>query len=139
MQKPSVEKQLEKLMKLFERQNERIDRISKILDKIQRAEQPIPIRAKTEQLAEQSEQMLDGKNLSRITGRHRELLALLINQGYHTYFDIAKKMNISQSRARAYVAELKNNFGVPLRQIRDPEGYKIGIDIRFVEQILSLK
>jgi len=62
---------------------------------------------------------------------------MLINSGSHTYEQIAKKLNISQSRARAYIAELKNEFNVPLRQIRDPEGYKVGIDVRFVEQILS--
>jgi len=98
------------------------------------------LRAKTEQLGERSElseRPLRVGSLNRIRGRHREILAMLINSGSHTYEQIAKKLNISQSRARAYIAELKNEFNVPLRQIRDPEGYKVGIDVRFVEQILS--
>jgi len=138
-QKNSVEKKLEKMMVLFERQNRRIDGISKILEKIAETEQLLTNRAKIEQSAEQTEQMLGTQNLNRITGRHREVLALLMNQGFHTYEQMAKKLSISQSRARAYIAELKNNFNVPLRQVRDPEGYKIGIDVRFVEQILALK
>jgi len=99
-------------------------------------------RAKTEQfgeLGELGEQPLRAGSLNRIRGRHREILAMLINSGFHTYQQIAKKLNISQSRARAYIAELKNKYNVPLRQIRDPEGYKVGIDVRFVENILSSK
>lgn len=138
-QKNSVEKKLEKMMVLFERQNRRIDGISKILEKIAETEQLLTSRAKIEQSAEQTEQMLGTQNLNRITGRHREVLALLMNQGFHTYEQMAKKLGISQSRARAYIAELKNDFGVPLRQVRDPEGYKIGIDVGFVERILALK
>ena len=138
-QKNSVEKKLEKMMVLFERQNRRIDGISKILEKMVETEQLIGKRAKTEQFTEQTEQLLGTQNLNRITGRHREVLALLMNQGFHTYEQMAKKLSISQSRARAYIAELKNNFNVPLRQVRDPEGYKIGIDVGFVEQILALK
>jgi len=134
-----MEKKMEKMLVLFERQNRRIDDISKILEKMIKAEQLLANRAKTEQPIEQTEQMLGTQGISRITGRHREILALLMNQGFHTYDQLAKKLSISQSRARAYIAELKNNFGVPLRQVRDPEGYKIGIDVRFVEQILALK
>lgn len=109
-------------------------------------EQLHTIRAKTEQFGELSElgeqtlrQPLGQRGLSSIRGRHREILAMLINNGFHTYEQIAKRLNISQSRARAYIAELKNDFGVPLTQVRDPEGYKVGIDVRFVEQILSSK
>ncbi len=100
------------------------------------------LRARTEQfgeLNELSEQPLRVGNLNRIRGRHREILAMLINNGFHTYQQIASKLNISQSRARAYIAELKNKYNVPLRQVRDPEGYKVGIDVRFVEQILASK
>jgi len=108
-------------------------------------EQLRALRAKTEQFSERSgqtepsERSLRVGSLNRIRGRHREILAMLINSGFHTYQQIAKKLNISQSRARAYIAELKNEHNVPLRQIRDPEGYKVGIDVRFVEQILSSK
>ena len=91
------------------------------------------------ELCELSEQPLRASGLNRIRGRHREILAMLINNGFHTYKQIATKLNISQSRARAYIAELKNKYNVPLRQVRDPEGYKVGIDVRFVEQILASK
>ena len=127
------------MMALFEKQNKRIDNISKILEKMVKTEHLYGNRAKTEQFTEQNEQMLATKNLGRISGRHREVLSLLMNEGFHTYDQLAKKLNISQSRARAYIAELKNDFNVPLRQVRDAEGYKIGIDVRFVEQILALK
>jgi DNA-binding CsgD family transcriptional regulator len=97
-------------------------------------------RAETERFGEQGEHLertLNLSALSNIRGRHREILALLINSGFHTYKQIAKKLNISQSRARAYIAELKNQYNLPLTQIRDAEGYKVGIEVRFVEQILS--
>lgn len=97
------------------------------------------LRARTEQFGELSERPLRAGSLNRIRGRHREILAMLINNGFHTYQQIASKLNISQSRARAYIAELKNKYNVPLRQVRDPEGYKVGIDVRFVEQILASK
>lgn len=107
------------------------------------------LRAKTEHLAErtervaelyeQTERPLTRDRLNRIRGRHREILAMLINNGFHTYDQIARKLSISNSRARAYVAELKNQYGLPIRQVRDGEGYKVGIETRFVEQILSLK
>jgi len=99
-------------------------------------------RAQTEhypELNEQTEQTLRISRLSDVRGRHREILAMLINNGFHTYKQIAQKLNISESRARAYIADLRNKYNVPLRQIRDPEGYKIGIDVRFVEQILASK
>lgn len=111
-------------------------------------EQPIEterlhmLRARTEQfgeLNELSERPLRTGSLNRIRGRHREILVMLINNGFHTYQQIADKLNISQSRARAYIAELKNKYNVPLRQVRDPEGYKVGIDVRFVEHILASK
>ena len=64
---------------------------------------------------------------------------MLINDGFHTYKKIADRLGISESRARAYVASLKNDFGIPLKRIRDPEGYKVGIDVRFVERILAFR
>ena len=104
------------------------------------AEQLTTFRAKTEQFGERTEHFerpLKPANLSSIRGRHREIIAMLINNGFHTYKQIAKNLNISQSRARAYIAELRNEYHVPLKQIRDPEGYKVGIDVRFVEQLLA--
>ena len=107
------------------------------------------LRAKTEHLAERTERMselfeqterpLTSEGLGKVRGRHREILAMLINSGFHTYDQIAKRLSISNSRARAYVSELKNDYGMPIRQVRDAEGYKVGIETRFVEQILALK
>lgn len=112
----------------------------------QLSEQVRVLRANVEQSGEQTEQVLSAQwrpskssELNRIRGRHREILAMLINNGYHTYQQISDKLNISQSRARAYIAELRNRYNVPLHQIRDPEGYKVGIDVRFVERILSVR
>jgi biotin operon repressor len=119
--------------------NERIDALSDILTGSGMAERSHSFRAKTERLHEHTEQPLTDENLNRIRGRHRELLALLINNGFHTYDQIAQKLDISRSRARAYVAELKNSYGLPLRQVRDAEGYKIGIDMRFVERVLAFR
>lgn len=119
--------------------NRRMDNFSKVFKSFRKTEQLSLRRAKTEQLAEQNDQTLTRGNLIKIRGKHRELLALLMNEGYHTYEQIADKMDISQSRARAYVADLKNSFNVPLTQFRDPEGYKIGIDVAFVEGIIGLK
>ena len=143
------EKNLGRLLQLFELQNKKMDKLINILTAAQ-TEQSHAKRAKTEQLAEQAEQLLSAASavgrdgfgvgkMGNIRGKHRELLALFINQGFHTYEQIASKLQISQSRARAYVAELKNDFHVPLRQVRDPEGYKIGMDVGFVEQILASK
>ena len=132
----------------------KIAKLINVLEKIDRAsafEQSIRNRAKNEQelgLTEQrSEQSLssyrksskgfNGTTMQKVMGRNRELLTLLINEGFHTYAEISKKMDISESRARAYVTELKKNFNIPIKQIRDSEGYKIGIDISFVDRILS--
>ncbi len=142
--------------KSLELTNKRVDKLSKtmesqinIISEQQSKQQPI-FRAKTEQFPELSERSLSrtmrseqlstkGGELGHIRGRHREILAMLINNGFHTYDQIAQKLGISQSRARAYIADLRNTYGVPLKQVRDPEGYKIGVDTRFVEQILTSK
>jgi len=128
-----VQKEIKRLSKLIEQQNEKIEAVTKTL-----GEMVGYGRAKTEQFAEQNEQLLASKNLELIKGRHREIVAVLMNDGFHTYEQLAKKMNISQSRARAYVTELKSS-GIPLKQMRDAEGYKIGIDANFVEKILVSK
>jgi len=149
---------LSKSIDSFEEKIEQIDsRINKLLDSLEAnsvaklttgSGVTIPTsrfslrRAKTEQSTEQTEQFersLKRESLGRVTGRHREILAMLINDGFHTYKQIADKLNISQSRARAYIAELKNDYRVPLRHVRDPEGYKVGIDVRFVEEVLLSK
>ena len=143
---------LDKTISSFEQKIGHLDeRIDKLMDAIDvngspKAEQLRQLRAKTEQFSERNERFertlrsgIGPENLNRITGRHREILAMLINNGFHTYKQIAQKLNISQSRARAYIAELKNKHNVPLRHVRDPEGYKVGIDVRFVEEILVSK
>ena len=139
MSDSSLDKKIEKLLVLIDNQNKKIDRISKILSRSIDTEQMSAKRAKFEQFDEQDEHMLTTDNLNRIRGKHRELLALLINNGFHTYKQIAEKMSISPSRARAYVAELKRDFKVPLRQVKDPEGLKVGIDVHFVEKILAFR
>jgi len=128
-----VQKEIKRLSKLIEQQNEKIEAVTKTL-----GEMVSYGRAKTEQFTEQNEQLLASKNLELIKGRHREIVAVLMNDGFHTYEQLAKKLSISQSRARAYVTELKSS-GIPLKQIRDAEGYKIGIDADFVEKILVSK
>jgi len=133
MSSSSVQKEIKRLSNLIKKQNEKIDDLTEALAKIGRRG-----RAKTEQFAEQTEQLLAPKSLERIKGRHREIVGLLMNEGFHTYEQLANKLNISQSRARAYITELKN-FGIPLRQIKDPEGYKVGIDVAFVEKVLAFK
>lgn len=129
----SVDKEIKRLSDLIKRQNKKIDDLTKALVEMQSYS-----RAKTEQFAEHNEQLLASKSLEAIKGRHREIVAVLMNEGFHTYEQLAKKMNISQSRARAYVTELKS-YGIPLKQMRDAEGYKIGIDAGFVEKILVSK
>lgn len=132
------ERKIEKLIKVFEQHNKKIDKLINLLVSTQ-TEQLKLNRAKIEQPGERTEQLLASNGMHQVRGRHREILALLINEGFHTYRQIAEKLNISQSRARAYITDLKNSYNVPLRQVRDPEGYKIGIDVRFVEQILASK
>ncbi len=144
-----LSKTLASFEKKLEKTNRELENLTTAISKgivVQKmGEQPIEterlhmLRARTEQFGELNERSLRTGGLNRIRGRHREILAMLINNGFHTYQQIASKLNISQSRARAYIAELKNKYNVPLRQVRDPEGYKVGIDVRFVEQILASK
>jgi biotin operon repressor len=128
-----IQKEIKKLSDLIKKQNEKIEILTRTLTKIESYG-----RAKTEQFSEQTEQLLAPKSLEMIKGRHREILALLMNEGFHTYEQLADKLDISQSRARAYITELKS-FGVPLRQVKDPEGYKVGIETSFVEKVLAFK
>lgn len=133
MPSKSVQREIKKLSEIIKKQNEKIENLTKTLMKIEKYG-----RAKTEQFSEQNEQLLASKSLETIKGRNREVLSLLMNEGFHTYEQLAEKLNISQSRARAYITELKS-FGVPLKQIKDAEGYKIGIETNFVEKVLALK
>lgn len=141
----NLTKAISVLEKNLELTNKKLDKFTKILVKRrvwQETGQPVSNRAKTEQPSEQTElneQTLGANKLNRIRGRHREILAMLINDGFHTYKKIAERLGISESRARAYVAALKNNYGIPLKRVRDPEGYKVGIDVRFVERILAFR
>lgn len=121
------------LEKKLEKTNDRIDRLMGILTKNQKPEQLDHFRAKGEEV----DNPFDSRQLERIKGRHRQILSLLINDGLHTYFQIAKKLNISQSRARAYVTELKNTYKVPIRRVREPEGFKIGVDMKVIGRIIA--
>lgn len=130
--------------KKLEKTNERVDRLSSSIESHTRAtafmKAPSEFRAITERFAERDERAEQGiktSALANVHGRHREIVAMLINNGFQTYKDIAKKLGISESRARAYIAELKNEHKLPLTQIRDAEGYKVGIEMRFIEEILS--
>ena len=133
-----MDNKIEHLIDVFEMQNKRIDKISDILERMV-SDQFIAKRAKIEQSPEQIEQVLASSGMNRIRGRPREVLALFINQGFHSYHEIAEKLSISQSRARAYITELKYRYNIPLKQVKDPEGLKIGLDATFIEQILAFR
>lgn len=141
----NLTKAISVLEKNLEQTNKKLDKFTEKLIESgawQETEQFANNRAKTERYIERSElneQTLGANKLNRIRGRHREILAMLINDGFHTYRRIAERLGISESRARAYVAALKNDFGIPLKRVRDPEGYKVGIDVRFVERILAFR
>ncbi len=132
-------KKLTSLERKMGKMNSRIDRIYEVLSANSTRKNHPNLRANTEQLTEHTEQVLTQPSMNRVRGKHRELLALFVNNGFHNYEQIAKKLNISQSRARAYVSELKKDYGIPLRQVKDAEGLKIGVDIAFIDQILAFK
>jgi biotin operon repressor len=146
----SLEKKIEILNKTLISFEKKLENTNEKINEIVEITSANALRAKTERYAEQIEHterserlrampnMRNAGTLKKIRGRHREILVMLINNGFHTYKDIAKKLNISQSRVRAYISELKKS-GIPLKQIRDPEGYKVGVDLRFVEEILASK
>ncbi len=77
--------------------------------------------------------------LSSATGRYREILSLLINEGFFTYPKLAGRLNISQSRVRAYIADLKRHYSIPISSVRDTEGVKVGISPEFVDHILGVR
>lgn len=146
----SLERKMEVLGKMLasfesklEKTNEKIDSLSSRMESQARAAGFMSLsglRAQTERFSERDERTEQGikpSALASVHGRHREIVAMLINSGFQTYKGIAKKLNISESRARAYIAELKNDHNLPLTQIRDAEGYKVGIEMRFIEEILS--
>lgn len=123
------------LEKKMEKTNDRIDRLTRILTKNQKTEQLGHFRA----MAEEVEQPFNIRQVEKIKGRHRQILSLLINDGLHSYFQMARKLNISESRARAYVTELKSKYKVPIRRVREPEGFKIGIDMKVIGHIIAQK
>ncbi len=125
-----LENKLDKVIKLVESSNKKLLIPSDIRK----------YRARTERSTEhneRNERSLNIEDIANIRGRHREIMAMLINDGFQTYKQISNKLNISQSRARAYIAELRNKYDVPIKSVRDPEGYKVGIEVRFVEQLLT--
>jgi len=77
--------------------------------------------------------------IASATGRYREVLSILINEGFFTYARLAARLNISQSRVRAYIADLKKYYSIPISSIRDTEGVKVGISQEYVDQILGVR
>ena len=131
----SLDDKLEKILKILKSHDERLVQMSQLLESY--TSTSIPERAKSEHLVEQRYQPLTPAQLiNRVNGRTRDILVLLINQGFHKYSEISSKLNITESRARAYISDLKNHFGIPVVQLRDAEGYKIGIDAMFIEQLM---
>lgn len=134
-----LERRLENILHKIENQNTKIEKIFTILNNLQRdngkVDKPIGYKS-TSRLREQTEQTEQlVTKYKQMRERHRELLFVLIENGFLSYREIARKLNISKSRARAYVSDLKNNYSVPLKMIRDAEGFKVGIDIRTFAKI----
>jgi len=120
--------------RIFGRAEHKGEQTERFSERIEQAEQLISSMSAQDL---ESSSIRSRINIGSIHGRHREILAMLINGGFHTYKEMADKLSVSQSRVRAYIAELRNKYNIPLRQVRDAEGYKIGVEMRFVEEILS--
>ena len=144
-----IEKQLNYLSHQMLEQNNKLDSVAQyVTEQIEVFSEQIKdkneiISTKTEQpSAEQAQKQQSEKKpvlLSNATGRYREILSLLINEGFFTYSKLADRLNISQSRVRAYIADLKRYYAVPITSVKDTEGVKVGISPEFVDQILGVR
>lgn len=143
-----IEKQLDYLAKQVLEQNNRIDSVAQYMTEQmeifseQIGDKTGIIQPKTEQPSVDQAPKQNEKTpvlLSNATGRYREILSLLINEGFFTYSKLADRLSISQSRVRAYIADLKRYYSVPITSIRDNEGVKVGISPEFVNQILGVR
>lgn len=143
-----IEKQLDYLAQQTLEQNNKFDSIAQyVTEQIETFSEQIKDNSevnpvKTEQLSAEQPQKQNEKTpvlLSNATGRYREILSLLINEGFFTYPKLADRLNISQSRVRAYIADLKRYYSVPITSVKDTEGVKVGISPEFVNQILGVR
>ncbi len=145
-----IEKQLNYLAQQMLEQNNKVDSVAQyVTEQIESFSEQIKDKneinpIKTEQPgAEQAQQKPQNEKtpvlLSNATGRSREILSLLINEGFFTYSKLADRLNISQSRVRAYIADLKRYYSVPITSVKDNEGVKVGISPEFVDRILGVR
>ncbi len=145
-----IEKQLNCLAQQMLEQSNKADAVAQyVTEQIESFSEQIKDRnetnpIKTEQSSvEQTQQKQTNEKtpvlLSNATGRYREILSLLINEGFFTYSKLADRLNISQSRVRAYIADLKRYYSVPITSLRDTEGVKVGISPEFVDRILGVR
>lgn len=143
-----IEKQLNYMAQQMLEQNNKIDLIAQYTtEQIEAFSEQIKTKSeinpvKTEQPSGEQPQKQSEKTpvlLSNATGRYREILSLLINEGFFTYSKLADRLNISQSRVRAYIADLKRYYSVPITSVKDTEGVKVGISPEFVNQILGVR
>lgn len=140
-----IEKRLDHISRQMLEQNGKLDSIAQyVTEQIeifseQTTDKNAMIQVKTEQPSIVQADERNGKPilLSNATGRYREIISLLINEGFFTYSKLAGRLNISQSRVRAYIADLKKYYSVPIASIKDGEGVKVGISPEFVNQILG--
>ncbi len=138
-----LEKEVNVISQQLLEQNNKIDSIAQYMtEQIEVVSEQTDV--KNEPLNEQpsAEQPQNEKKtiqLTNATGRYREILSLLINEGFFTYTKLAERMGISQSRARAYIADLKKYYSIPITSVKDAEGVKVGISPEFVDQILGVR
>ncbi len=126
----SLEKKIESLNKTIESLEKKIEEMNKRMSDVSKND----MRISDSRGLTVNRHVSYSDSIERIKGKHREILVMLINEGFHTYGEIASKLDISQSRVRAYISDLKNKYHIPLSRIRDAEGYKVGVDMRFVER-----
>ncbi|MBI4167327.1 MAG: HTH domain-containing protein [Candidatus Aenigmarchaeota archaeon] len=145
-----IEKQLNYLAEQMLEQNDKADSVAQyVTEQIETFSEQIKDKSeinsiKTEQPStEQAQQKQTNEKmpvlLSNATGRYREILSLLINEGFFSYSKLADRLSISQSRVRAYIADLKRYYSVPITSIKDNEGVKVGISPEFVDRILGVR
>ncbi|MFH0889917.1 MAG: HTH domain-containing protein [Candidatus Aenigmatarchaeota archaeon] len=134
-----LEKELNMISQQVLEQNNKIDSIAQYMtEQIEVVSEQVDVKNETvteQPSAEQPKQI----QISSATGRYREILSLLINEGFFTYTKLAERMRISQSRARAYIADLKKYYSIPITSVKDTEGVKVGISPEFVDKILGVR
>ncbi len=142
-----IERRLDHMSHQIFEQNGKLDSVAQyITEQVeiiseQMADKNAIVQVKTEQpsVDQAIEQNKKPVLLSNATGRYREVISLLINEGFFTYPKLADRLNISQSRVRAYIADLKKYYSVPITSIKDNEGVKVGISPEFVNRILGAR